>query len=203
MTMKKFWKTIGVIAVAIVIFAGGYTLGQRVKDNNIISAIPHKTLQMNSPAPTETPAPTMAAAIPEQGQPEKNIIEKNSATAVQDGWTLVNKAPITLNGNAATLVLYTSAAKDSDGTYIFDDSNNWVLEVQTDGEYYTLLNKRVQFGSINFVAGDNENGDGVITAVTNTNTGITVDKYTYNGTAFEGQTVYNSGVLNITGSTLE
>ena len=98
--------------------------------------------------------------------------------------------------------MYTSADKDANGEFVWDDGNQWVLEVMTDKDsYYTLLNKYVQLGKVDIIVGADENGECVITAVISTGSGIVVEKYTYNGTAFEGQTVYNSGVLNVWGTT--
>lgn len=202
--MKKVLKVIGVIALAAVVGAGGYIAGTRAQHSSIVSALPRAAIDRPTGTPEEeaarpdakngedTPPPAMTAA--------KNIIEKNSQSGVQPDWTLVNKAPVTIGGNTATVFLYTSAEKDEDGNYIWDDSNSWVLEVESKNEYYTLLNKRVQLGSVNFLSGDNESGESVITVIVNTTTGLTVEKYTYNGNSFEGETVYNSGVLNVRGS---
>ena len=100
------------------------------------------------------------------------------------------------------VTLSTSAEKDTDGEFLWDDGNQWVLEVNDGkGNYYTLLNKYVQLGKVDVMAGADENGECVITAVISTGSGLVVEKYTYNGSAFEGQTVYNSGVLNVMGST--
>ncbi|MBQ8300464.1 MAG: hypothetical protein IJX57_00630, partial [Clostridia bacterium] len=84
---------------------------------------------------------------------------------------------------------------------IWDDRNQWVLEVGMSGGYYTLVNKYVQLGKVDVTVATDEKGECIIMAVTSTGTGLVVEKYTYNGTAFEGQTVYNSGVLNVWGST--
>ena len=195
--MKKVWKGIGAAVLAIAIFAGGYTLGQRVRENNIISALPHKTFdkpQENA----SSPKPASGEAL----KPEKNITEKNSETAVQNGWTEVAHADITLSdGDNAKIKLYTSAHKDENGEFMWDDGNTWLLEAESKGGYYALINKYIQLGKVDFTAGEDENGHASITAVISTGTGIAVEKYTYNGTAFEGQTVYNSGILNVKGST--
>lgn len=195
--MKKVWKGIGAAVLAIAIFAGGYTLGQRVRENNIISALPHKTFdkpQENA----SSPKPASGEAL----KPEKNITEKNSETAVQNGWTEVAHADITLSdGDNAKIKLYTSAHKDENGEFMWDDGNTWLLEAESKGGYYALINKYIQLGKVDFTAGEDENGHASITAVISTGTGITVEKYTYNGTAFEGQTVYNSGILNVKEST--
>lgn len=201
--MKKVWKGIGAAVLAIAIFAGGYTLGQRVRENNIISALPHKTF--DKPQETASLEPSDASPKPASGdvfQPEKNITEKNSETAVQNGWTEVAHADITLSdGDSAKIKLYTSAQKDENGEFMWDDGNTWLLEAESNGGYYALINKYIQLGKVDFTAGEDENGHASITAVISTGTGITVEKYTYNGTAFEGQTVYNSGILNVKGST--
>lgn len=205
--MKKVWKGIGAVAVAVIIFAGGYTMGQRVRVDSILSALPHKTLddkvpEVSLPTPTADNFATDKPA--DVFQPEKNIIEKNTATAVQNGWTEVAHAEVALSSNdTATVKLYTSAQKDENGEFVWDDGNSWLLETESNGGYYALINKYIQLGRVDFTAGEDENGNASITAVISTGTGITVDKYTYNGTAFEGQTVYNSGILNVKGSTFE
>lgn len=204
--MKRVWKSVGAAALAVVIFAGGYIVGQRVNESNIISALPHKTHEVNIQEPTATPSGEgiTPAATSDVRQPEKNIIEKNSSTAVQNGWTEVAHADIALTpDDKATIKLYTSAQKDENGEFMWDDGNTWLLEAESNGGYYALINKYIQLGRVNFTAGEDENGNGSITAVISTGTGITVEKYTYNGTAFEGQTVYNSGILNVKGSTFE
>lgn len=207
--MKKVWKGIGAAVLAVIIFAGGYTLGQRVREDSILSALPHKTLdkahETNIPEPTADNSVTnKPSAVGEVLQPEKNIIEKNSVTAVQKGWTEVAHAEIALTpSNTAAVKLYTSAQKDENGEFIWDDGNTWLLETESGGGYYALINKYIQLGRVDFTAGEDENGNASITVVTSTGTGVTVDKYTYNGTAFEGQTVYNSGILNVKGSTFE
>lgn len=199
---KSLLKGIGSVVIAAAIFAGGYTAGQRVREDNIISALPRKTLDMTEPPQTLTPSPQPTAGNTETQRHEKNITEKNSKTAVQDGWSEVGKANIKLGENSnAAVKLYTSAQKDENGELMWDDGNMWLLEVEKNGEYYALINKYIQLGKVDFSAGEDENGNVSITAVISTGTGVTVEKYTYNGTVFEGQTVYNSGSLNVTGST--
>ena len=210
--MKKVLKAAGVIVLAAVMAVGGYFVGQKAQISSISSALPRNTLtrpeetataapQINSAAEETAPAPTAAQPPKDAIQTERNIIEKNSQTASAATPTVVTSADIMLGGEKTEVKLYTSADKDTDGSFIWDDGNQWVLEVKKDGGYYTLINKYVQLGKISLMAGEDENGEGVITAVVSTGTGLSVEKYTYNGTAFEGQTVYNSGVLNVKGST--
>lgn len=204
--MKKVLKIFGGIIIAAALTVAGYMAGTHNGMDSISSALPHVNINHgeNVPPPPSPSAETENTEKPAEppSNTEKNIIEKNSETAVQSGWTMVDKAPVSLDGNTYTMYMYTSAQKDSDGSYLWDDGNKWVIEVEKDGEYYTLLNKYVQCGTVNYVTGEDEKGECVITAVTGTNTCLTIEKYTYNGTAFEGQTVYNSGILNIKGSTL-
>lgn len=204
--MKRAGKVIAVILLSAVMAGGGYIAGQKVQMDSITSAIPRKTIE-NTIEPERNEPPgneeSQGAKAPEAIQPEKNIIEKNSSSAIQNGWTEVKKVTANLSDDTkAEVKLYTSAEKDADGEFIWDDGNQWVLEAVTDnGSFYTLINKYVQLGNVNITVGADEKGDCVITAVISTGTGLSVEKYTYNGTAFEGQTVYNSGVLNIWGST--
>lgn len=200
--MKRLWKGVGAAVIAVIIFAGGYTLGQQVRDNNIISALPHKTFDKTAEEPSAPPSAVPSAGVPEAPRHEKNITEKNSATAVQNGWSETGHASLSLSdGQTASVKLYTSAQKDENGELMWDDGNTWLLEAEINGDYYPLINKYIQLGKVNFTAGEDENGNASITAVISTGTGITVEKYTYNGSAFEGQTVYTSGILNVKGST--
>lgn len=216
--MKKFLKLIGAVVLACALAAGGYMAGQRVQMNSITSALPRETIEKHDesiePEPKtdsaaepeasmtagEEPPPVKA---PESAQTEKNIIEKNSATAIQEGWTEVETVTAVFSDNIkGDVKLYTSAEKDVNGEFVWDDGNQWVLEVTTDKDsYYTLLNKYVQLGEVNIMVGADENNECVITAVISTGNGLVVEKYTYNGAAFEGQTVYNSGAVNVWGST--
>lgn len=200
--MKRVWKGAGAAVIAVIIFAGGYTLGQQVRDNNIISALPHKTFDKTVEEPSAPPSAVPFVSVPEAPRPEKNITEKNSATAVQNGWSETGNASLSLSdGQTASVKLYTSAQKDENGELMWDDGNTWLLEAEINGDYYPLINKYIQLGKVNFTAGEDENGNASITAVISTGTGVTVEKYTYNGSAFEGQTVYTSGILNVKGST--
>ena len=202
--MKRVLKIFGGIIIAAVLTVSGYIAGTHNGMVSISSALPHVNITHSEP---DTPPQSSPAAGGEEKpiEPppgaEKTIIEKNPETSAQDSWTQVNTAPVTLGENTYTLTLYTSAQKDGD-EFLWDDGNKWVLEIEKDGEYYTLLDKYVQHGAVNYITGENENGECVITAVTDTNTGLVVEKYTYNGSAFEGQTVYNTGTLNVKGSTL-
>lgn len=202
--MKKVLKVIGVLALSCVMAAGGYIAGQKNQLSSITSALPRETVE-NTERPEkneERKEETPPVKAPEAVQTEKNIIEKNSSTAIQSSWTEVKKVMAVFPDNVkADVNLYTSADKDANGEFVWDDGNQWVLEVMTDKDsYYTLLNKYVQLGKVDIIVGADENGECVITAVISTGSGIVVEKYTYNGTAFEGQTVYNSGVLNVWGT---
>ncbi len=203
--MKKILAVISSAVLALVLVGGGYIAGQKNQLSSITSALPRETIE-NTDEKHERPddkkvLPPVGA--PDVVQPERNIIEKNSATAIQEGWTEVkNINPIMPGDEKMEVTLSTSAEKDTDGEFLWDDGNQWVLEVNDGkGNYYTLLNKYVQLGKVDVMAGADENGECVITAVISTGSGLVVEKYTYNGSAFEGQTVYNSGVLNVIGST--
>lgn len=207
--MKKLLIAICSLVIAFALVCGGYIAGQKNQLSSITSALPRETIEnTNSPENSVIPHKddnVPPAVAPEVMQPERNIIEQNSSSAIQSGWTEVKKmSPVVISKSddiKADVMLYTSAEKDTDGEFIWDDGNQWVLEVNTGNEYYTLINKYVQLGRVDVMVGADENGECVITAVTSTGSGLVVEKYTYNGTAFEGQAVYNSGALNVWGST--
>lgn len=204
--MKKFLKVAAVFLALVIFTTGGYLAGRYTQTDSLVSALPkninEKYVEEEQNAPVSTEAAQMPDMPPAEKQTEVNIIEKNSKTAIQEGWSEVHKSDIMLSeGQTAQIKLYTSAGKDTDGTLVYDDGNQWILEVEHGGEYYTLVNKYVQLGKVNYIAGEDENGEEFITAIISTGAGLSVERYTYNGTAFEGQVVYNSSGLNIRSST--
>lgn len=200
--MKKFFATLGVIVLACTIAAGGYIAGQKTQIGGISMLRAGKTTENTAVAePTKAPAEAVPAKADEKTQTTKNTIEKSVSSKVQDNYSEVKKvSAVFSDNNKADICLYTSAQKDSDGEFMWDDGNQWVLEVKMK-DTYTLLDKYVQMGKVNIIVGGDEKGEGVITAVISTGSGLTVKEYTYNGTAFEEQTVYDSGALNVWGST--
>ena len=205
--MKKVLKIVGVVVLAVVMAVGGYAVGQRTQINSISSALPKNVLEILDSTAHDGENTDDAAHAQENVPPkdavqvERNIIEKNTQTAAGTAPTVVSSTSVTLNGADAEVKLYTSAEKDTDGDFLWDDGNQWVLEVEKDGGYYTLINKYVQLGKVTTMVADDENGEGVIMAIVSTNSGLTVEKYTYNGTAFEGEVVYSSGMLNVRSTT--
>lgn len=194
--MKKFLKATGAVILAVVLVAGGYISGQKNQLSSITSALPREAIEA-----TEMPTEPPAVKAPETVHTEKNIIEKTSETSIQPSWAEVENVTVSqADGSNAEVKLYTSAEFDGE-EFIWDDRNQWVLEVGMNGGYYTLVNKYVQLGKVDVTVGTDERGECVIMAVISTGTGLVVEKYTYNGSAFEGQTVYNSVVLNVWGAT--
>ncbi len=195
--MKKILKAVGMIVLAIVLVAFGYKAGQKNQLSSITSALPRETIE--EVAPTAAPMPSKA---PEAVQPERNIIEKNSETAIQEDLSEVQTVGVTMSDSSeAEVKVYTSAQNEDNGEFMWEDRNQWIIEVKTNGGYYTLVNKFVQHGKVNVTVATDEKGECVIMAVTSSGSGFSVEKYTFNGTAFEGQSIYNSGVLNVLGST--
>lgn len=200
--MKKFLKAVGVLILAAAVASAGYIAGRKDQLSSITSAIPRETIEESQmPQEEKSDGAEPAAKAPEAVQTEKNIIEKTAETSIQPHWSEVENVSVSqADGSKADVKLYTSA-EYNDGEFVWDDRNQWVLEVAMDGGYYTLINKYVQLGQVNVTVATDEDGECVIIAVTTTGTGVVLEKYTYNGTSFEGQTVYNSGVLNVWGAT--
>jgi hypothetical protein len=200
--MKKFVKAIGIIALACVCAAGGYEVGHKTDIGSVVSAVSGNVIESTPSA--EVTEPTAQESDASQAEnaakkEQKQVIEKNTQTAAE-GLSEITSVPAQFGDTAADVKLYTSAQKDENGEFLWDDGNRWVLEVTADGSY-TLLDEYVQLGSVDIMVGDEENGGQTITAVISTNAGLRVKKFTYNGTAFESETVYNSGVLNVSGTT--
>ena len=87
---KSLLKGIGAVVIAAAIFAGGYTAGQRVREDNIISALPRKTLDMTEPPQTLTPSPQPTAGNTETQRHEKKHYRKelqnSSSGRLERGW---------------------------------------------------------------------------------------------------------------------
>lgn len=204
--MKKFFKVIGVIALAAVVGAGGYVMGTRAQHSSIVSAIPHMTLSKPSDAPApsgdmlreeektpETPASNIAAK-------DVRIISKTEGSAAKEGWTELERTQVP-NGHGE-VALYTSAQKEG-GELMWDDSQHWLLEYSDgSGGYYQLVSKYISHGSVYYDVFEAENGEWLINAYTMTGAGTTITQYSLGESGFEEKTVYDSGSVNKITSTI-
>ncbi|MCX7714568.1 MAG: hypothetical protein N2171_02420 [Clostridia bacterium] len=122
-----------------------------------LSACTEKTEPVSFPVvPSETPALI-----------QKNI-EPAATSAVSDGWTQVStySCDIDEDGQDEIISLYTSAGKDKKGKILWDDGQNWVLEMHDGNEYYTLFSGYVQLGNLYFEVSDYYKDSGTTPVVT-------------------------------------
>lgn len=213
--MKKFLKIFGAIVLAAALVSVGYFMGSRAGENSITSALPHMSIEHSEPLSEYTAPPTENAASepektvekePEQAkenavtEPEKTgrTVVKADESAAEDSWSTLKRYSCDLfeTGEDAEIVLYTSAYTE-DGEVIWDDGQNWVLEV-SDGEggYYTLLDRYVNNGNIYFEVSELENEKKAINVFIKTGAGLEVKQYTYGENGFVETSLYNSGSIN-------
>ena len=101
---------------------------------------------------------------------------------------------ITKNENDDLITLYTSATRGDDGQMQWDDSQEWILQVETDDGVYELYNERIQ-GNVYMSVSDyfSDKGDkSVITLFIVTNTSNEVREYSYSDKSFEERITYTT-----------
>lgn len=97
------------------------------------------------------------------------------------------------------VTLYTSAQKASDGEFMWDDSQNWVLTVEGNNGSYVLSNEHIH-GKQELFVGEKYEKDGNVSAsirlVISASSGFEIKEYTYKDGNFYENTVYDAGALN-------
>ena len=98
-----------------------------------------------------------------------------------------------------SVTLYTSAQKDSDGEFMWDDSQNWILAVEGNNGNYILYDEHAH-GKFEMFVSENYKKDGStypsVRLMISTSAGFEIKEYTYSDGSFKEQTVYNAGDLN-------
>ena len=183
------------IVIAIAAGAGGYYIGSASQSNSMMNALPK---------PLGTAGPETAAGdVTETEEPaaaeEDTYIGKTNVSAAAEGtWTTVDSCnyDITGDGMNNAITLYTSAESDDKGI-MWDDSQNWILEI-SDGAngYYTLLNERVSGGAVYYDVNEMESGDRSVTVYVTSGAGTDITEYVFGGAGFTEKQVYSAGVIN-------
>lgn len=97
------------------------------------------------------------------------------------------------------ITLYTSAQKDDNGEFMWDDSQNWILAVEGNNGSYTLYEAHER-GKLELFVSENygENGEEYpsIRLMISTSSGFEIREYTYRDGNFREEVVYNAGSLN-------
>ncbi|MCC8169192.1 MAG: hypothetical protein LIO59_02250 [Oscillospiraceae bacterium] len=224
--MKRFFKIFGAVVLAVALVSGGYFMGTQAGKDSISSALPK--VSVNNEAliaePSGAPEPmddagenppinqNEAEENPQAqedntaAEPEKTgrTVVKSDQSAAESTWTTIGEYDCDLfgNGENATISLYTSAQTE-DGEIIWDDSQNWAVEI-SDGEggYYDLLDKYISNGTVYFEVNELEDGENAVTVFVKTGSSFEAKQYTYSDGGFVETTLYNSGSINTMYSSL-
>ena len=89
------------------------------------------------------PADTQVTEEPEDER--KTEIDITSSPVNVEGYEALSKCmyDVINNGNEDTITLYTSAQRDMTGEMLWDDTQEWVLQVETDNGVYDLYDERI------------------------------------------------------------
>lgn len=103
------------------------------------------------------------------------------------------------DGVEEAVTLYTSAEKDENGEFMWDDSQDWLLTVEGNNGNYILCDSHTH-GKLDLFVSENYGSNGEITPsirlVVSAGSGFEIKEYTYSDGNFFEQTVYNAGDLN-------
>lgn len=217
--MKKFLKIFGGIIIAAALTAAGYAAGSHNGITSISSALPRVSLNHAKPSSApdepkdiepEDKNKDIEKALDEKEEMDKaaepaptgRTVVKTNESASSEGWTLVKSYEGELiDGDKSNVSVYTSAQTE-DGEIIWDDGQQWAVEVRDgSGGYYVLMDRYINNGSVYFEVLDID-GAKVINIYTKTTAGTDIKQYTYSGGGFTETTLYSSGAANTLYSTV-
>lgn len=154
-----------------------------------------------------TVSPTVETTVAPTALPDAKTILAGEQSKIGENWSKVGSYGYDINsdGIEENIRLYTSAATDKNGNIIWDDGQEWVLEV-TDGiETFTLFDESVRLGNVYFEIMDyyDENGNEIpnIVLIKSSSASFSVIRYTFNAEkkAFEENIVLNSDSESVGG----
>ena len=192
----KILKAIFSLILAAALFSGGYMTGSKTRIEDVMSASPKLEEPEQIPPASNAPDPE-----PQKTEDGGLFIGKTNVSSVNANDTVFKEFEITLDQKPATLYLYTSA-EYIDGEFLWDDSQNWTVEVKDAEGYYPLFSERVASGKVYIEALEQEDGNTVIMVYSISSNGTLINKYTFNKSGFLEKTVYDSGAVNTIMSTI-
>ncbi|MDD6485223.1 MAG: hypothetical protein PUF72_11760 [Clostridiales bacterium] len=196
----KASKIIGSLILAAALLAGGYMAGRYTNYESISTAAP----KLEKPLPTDESAPENSEAPPPQAAENSDgglFIGKTNASSVSSEEHLYREFDIKLGERNAKLSLYTSA-EYADGVFYWDDSQKWTVEVKDEEGFYPLYSQRVSSGRVYVEAAEPSDGGTVVMVYISTSSGTKINKYTFSKSGFLEKTVYDSGPVNTTVSSI-
>lgn len=216
--MKTFLKVIGGVILSAALVVGGYAAGSHNGINTISSALPRVSINHGEPsAHTDVPKNAVPEdkdkdiekALDEKEQMDKaaepvqtgRTVVKTESSAAEKGWTKVKDYECALMDNSEASVSVYTSAETVDGEIIWDDGQQWVVEIYDGRGYYTLMDKYITNGSVYFDVTDTD-GKKAVNVYTKTGCSTDIKQYTYSENGFVETTLYSSGTTNILYSTL-
>ncbi|MDD3165706.1 MAG: hypothetical protein PHS97_07600 [Oscillospiraceae bacterium] len=119
-------------------------------DSTVQAAVsaPNQAAQDTLPAPVQSPPDTTAEAAPEAPPlTDAPAIVAPSEAALPDTLHLYKSLEFGVDETGDCVELYTSAATDADGEWMWDDSNLFFVQAIVGGQHYVLLEtQNVQLG---------------------------------------------------------
>ncbi len=138
-------------------------------------------------------------AEPLQGDEKQEIsrvIGMAEAPIDVSGWEPMGKyeCDVLNNSKQQTITLYTSAQRDKKGDMMWDDTQEWLLKVETEDGEYDLYSERIHgsayMGVYDYYGDEDE--EKVITLYIETNSGNRITNYVFNDEGnFEESVVYS------------
>ena len=128
---------------------------------------------------------------------QKNEIPAGNLTEKVANFTEITSYTGDTDGDGAdeTVVLATSAERNSKGEFLWNDGQDWTLYVKDSSDgIYTLFNGFVQAGSVYFEVSDYYLKDGAspkISVIVSTGAGFSVKNYTFD----KNQKVYKEDII--------
>lgn len=97
------------------------------------------------------------------------------------------------------IILLTSAKKDSDGEFMWDDSQQWALAVKGDSNFYVLYDENIKGTpklNVSECYDDGTEVTPVIRLTLSSSAGFEIREYRYQDKVFEEKVVYDMGAIN-------
>lgn len=196
-------KVIAAVLVAAIISAGSYYMGYTNHASSVISAIPKQAAtntvddEPKAGAASNDTAPESDVEHQDESADAGKYIGKSASSAAEATWSVIDsyESDINSDGIEEKITLYTSAETNS-GEVLWNDSQKWVLEVQSGESYYILLNQNISNGRVYFDVDEMTEGTYTITVYILTTAGKSIKQYTYSKTGFVEKQIYSSSSIN-------
>ncbi len=127
-----------------------------------------------------------------------------AASDVQSGYTVLatSEYDMTGSGTADKVVLATSAA-NIEGEIMWDDTQKWVLEIETDdGRIHSLFDSNISNGSLYYQVIEDGGELPVIQIYTFDGSSVKIERYSYNGNTFDKMLIHSETGLNVMRSSI-